>query len=515
MIGELVDSFVSVFSPRRAFDRARARQAYNVVSKRAYEAARVDRTTTAWNAQNQSADRALMGEAERVRDRARDLVRNNAYARGALDAIVSNVVGCGIVPKPATDSATDNDLIQEAWNRWCEVADVTGRLHFYEMQALACREMVESGEAIVHYVSDLDETRPCPFALEMIESERISTESDVYKRQREGNQVRRGVELDATGKPVAYWLWNASPNGFFYEQAAPERREARDYLHIYRQERIGQTRGVSWLAPAVLWLKDLGMYVENELQASAVASCFGVVVKTIDGGDSFGGMATPTDGETTDTDGNRLERIQPGLVTHLMPGEDIECINPGRPNAAADPWISLILRSIAVAMGISYELVSRDYSRTNYSSNRASALEDRRRFKPMQKFLVWHLCQPVYREFFASCVLARVKGFPDETEFLSNQAYWLKCNWRTPGWEWVDPLKEIQAAALAVKEKFTSRGDVIESAGDDLRETWKELAAENKLAEELDLDLTPELTLIEANSKINEEEPADAETANA
>lgn len=491
MIGELVDSFVSVFSPQSAARRARARAVYRQMSKRSYEAARQDRTTSAWNAKNLSADAAMLGKAEIVRDRARDLVRNNAYARGALDAIVANVVGCGIIPRPALADDKQNEKISTAWNRWCEQADVTGRLHFYEMQAIVLRELIEAGEDLVHFVSDSDRFRVSPLALELIESERIATDRDtamIQKRPDSGNEIRRGVELNSAGKAVGYWLYPSAPNGIYNITTISERLDAKDVLHLYRQDRIGQTRGVSWLAPAVLWLRDLGIYVENELQASAVASCFGVVITTVDSGDSWGDLQTPDGEDSADSNDNPFTRLQPGLVSHLMPGESIETVNPTRPNAAADPWIALILRSISVGMGLSYELVSRDYSRTNYSSNRASALEDRRRFRPIQKFLIWHLCQPVYREFFASCVMKGVDGFPEPIEFVQDPNAWLRVNWRTPGWEWVDPYKEVMAAKVAVDELFASHGDIIESSfGGDLRETWGELAQENTLRTQLKL----------------------------
>lgn len=485
MIGELFEKLVSVFDPAKAARMAHARQVYQRTSKRNYEGARQDRTNSSWVTSNKSADAAMLGQGERVRDRARDLIRNNAYARGALDAVVANVVGCGIIPRPALDNDKQNELISVAWNRWCEQADVAGRLHFYEMQALALREVVEAGDELVHYVSDNDPFRVCPLALELIESERMANDRDtgmLQKRARNGNEIRRGVELDASGKAVGYWLYPTSPNGVYNLATQSERLDAKDVLHLFRTERIGQTRGISWLAPVILWLRDLGIYVENELQASAVSSCFSVVIKTHDGGATFGGLAGASGSESSDVNGNRFERLEPAQVAHLMPGEDIQVVDPTRPNANADPWIALILRSISVGMGLSYELVSRDYSRTNYSSNRASALEDRRRFRPIQKFLIWHLCQPVYREFFASCVMNGVKGFPGPTVFVQDTHSWLRCNWRTPGWEWVDPLKEVMAAKVAREELFTSSGDIIESSfGGDLRETWKEISQEEEM----------------------------------
>jgi lambda family phage portal protein len=528
MIGEWVDHFVSVFAPGVAAQRALMRSRYRQTTQRAYEAARDNRRTAGWSgALSQSADKALYGDAEKTRNRVRDLVRNNAYARGAVDAIVSNIVGTGIVPRPMLEDRKRADKILAKWNAWCETADITGRLHFYEMQALALREAIEAGEALTKYIQEdkPDPIRKNSLYLELIESERLALENDatLYGRRRADgeNEVRRGVELDSRGKAVAYHLYNQNPYGNSANIATPERVIAKDILHLFRQDRIGQTRGISWLAPAVMWLRDLGIYVDNEIQASTVASCFSVVIKTLDSGDSWGSLQTPDGAESTDTDGNKFERLQPGLVTHLMPGEDVVPINTQRPNATADVWVSLMLRSIAVSCGLSYELVSRDYSRTTYSANRASALEDRRRFRPFQKFVIWHYCQPIYREWFKACVLAKESGaagmemFPSLTEYEIAPEKWLACKWRPPGWEWVDPLKEGEADKLAVDNLFKSRGDVIESANADLAETWQELADEQDLAAELGLTLPMEksataMATAELSASEPEPEPANA-----
>ncbi len=531
MIGEWLDSVIGIFSPARAAQRTRDRSVYKQMSKRAYEAARIDRTTSAWVANSSSADRELYGQAERTRNRVRDLIRNNAYARGALDAIVANIVGCGIKPKPAIEDQPErNKQIQEKWNAWCETADITGRLHFYQLQALALREVVEAGEMLVNTVMlPFDPVGGVPLALEAIESERISSDADIsYGRKGLAqNEIRRGVEVDRTGRAVAYWLYPTNPHDLGYSPVSEaERIDGERILHLYRPERIGQTRGISWLAPAVLRLRDLDMYLENELQASAVAACFAVAIKTVDSGGSWNGLNTPDGQDSTDGNYDRMERLQPGGVTHLFPGESVEQINPLRPNAAADSFLATMLRSIAVATGLSYELVSRDYSRTNYSSNRASALEDRRRFRPIQQFMVWKFCQPVYRMWFRQACLAGDAGvagfemFPSMTEYIAAPEYWLRCKWRPPGWEWVDPMKEVQAAALEVKEGFRSRGDVIESGDseDDLADTFAELAEENDLANELGLKLGDQqaaVNVAKATSLSNAAETAQEEAANA
>lgn len=527
MIGEWLDSAISVFSPAAAAKRAYARSVYKKQSQRAYEAARIDRTTAPWVANSLSADRALYGEADRVRNRVRDLVRNNAYARGALDAIVSNAVGCGITPKPAIKDDQDrNDAILEKWNQWCENADIAGRLHFYEMQALALRECVEAGETLANKIDlELDPLGNVPFALELVESERIASETDIFRgRTNTANKamIRRGVEVDEKGRAIAYWLYPNNPNDLnafgVYEA---ERQDADKFIHLFRPDRIGQTRGISWLAPAVLRLRDLEMYLENELQASAVAACFSVCIKTVDSGASWGGLETPSGESSTDGNSNRIERMQSGIVSHLMPNESVEVINPMRPNAAADAFLAVMLRSIGVACGLSYELISRDYSRANYSSIRSGSLEDQRRFRPMQKFLIWKFCQPVYRSWFRQACLAGDAGlpgfemFPSISEFIAAPEDWTRCNWRAPGWDWVDPMKDVQAAAIEVKEGFRSRGDIIEANGGDLRETFRELSEENDLAEQLGLTLGDHAAAKQLAETNNEQKVADQIAANA
>lgn len=526
MIGRFVDSAISVFSPSWAARRAHARSVYERQTKRYYEAARQDRTTAPWSAGSASADRTLVGKADIARNRVRDLVRNNAYARGAIDAIVSNTVGCGITPKPAIkDNQERNDAILEKWNRWCEDADITRHLHFYEMQALALRETVEAGDTLVNQIAlDGDNLGGVPLALELIEAERFASDVDVYRTfRRNGSKasVRRGVEIDEAGRPTAYWLYPTNPHDVGYSGVSePERLSSDEFLHLFRQDRIGQTRGISWLAPAVMRLRDLEMYLENELQASAVAACFSVVIKTVDSGASWG---TPTadDGQETDSRGDTLEHLQPAGVSHLMPGEDISVVNPMRPNASADAFLAVMLRSIGVAAGLSYELISRDYSRANYSSIRSGSLEDQRRFRPVQKFIIWRMCQPIYRRWFRQAVLAKDAGqsgleaFPSMTEYIADPDHWLRCNWRAPGWEWVDPLKDVQAAAIEVKEGFRSRGDIIEASGGDLRETFRELSEENQLAEELSLTLGDHAAAKQLAETNNEQKVADQIAANA
>lgn len=491
MIGEIFDKAVSVFNPSIAAKRAHARNVFKKITERGYDAAKRDRTNSRWATANQSADLEMFAQADFVRGRARDLVRNNAYAKGILRAIVRNVVGRGIMPQAQIEGREElNEKLESLWAKWSDVADVTGRLSFPEIQRLALWEVHEAGECLIHFVKSDDRGRPLPLAIELIEADRLAGDETSIRlaRRTTENEIRRGVELDDAGRPIAYWLYPSNPNDVNTRFHRPERHPAENFIHLYKQDRIGQTRGMSSFAPIVLWLKNLHFYTENELQASAVASCFTVAIKTM-GGPVDAPLDDTIDLSSSDADGNAFEYLQPGLVTRLFPGEELEMVNPSRPNAQADAWINLMLRSMAVGMGLSYERLTRDYSSTNFSSNRASDLEDRREFRPEQDWLIRALCVPTWHRFLEQVVIEEVDAeLLSAIELLTDFDGLTAHRWQPPGWEWVDPKNQATANHQGLEDNTTTLAEILGERGIDWRETLQQKAKEKELIEELGLE---------------------------
>lgn len=495
MITRILDSVVGLFSPLTQLRRVQARRIL-----RSYSGAEPSRFSHHRKPRNLSADQELMGPfgADAMRSWARELVRNNSYAWGCLDTLVSSVVGCGIRAQSVyeTPEGEDvepvNDIRDATWERWCEVCEVNGQLTFAEIQALALREMAEAGEVLIrlHRMSSKESrgiSRPVPLALELVEADRLAGEKDNYAARivaKDGNRIIRGVELDAKNRVVAYWIYSDHPLQPYAITRTPERVSANEILHLFRKDRVGQTRGISWFSPVLAWLRDLGTYVENELQASAVASCFTVAIKS----DSpIGSLVDPDGGDSADAAGNRYDYLQPGMIMHLNPNESIESANPGRPNSASEPWISLMLRGIAVGFGLSYEIVARDYSQTNYSSNRASQLEDRRRFRRIQAYLKTHLCQPVWDAFCDQAALADVDGFASSSELLEDRRKFSPVEWQTPEWEWVDPGVEQSSAQAAIDAFMSDYQTELGSRGRSWRAVFYQRAKEDRLRRQLGL----------------------------
>jgi lambda family phage portal protein len=497
----ILDRVVGYISPYAGLRRAQARQ----LLKRAYQGAEANRLTNHKQPRNQAADQELMGPfgADALRAWARALVRDNAYAWNVVDTIVSNIIGDGITAQSTyeTPDGEDvegvNDARDKLWNEWCEVADINGELTFAEIQILAQREMVEAGEVLIRIINTPGKeykgiARPVPLALEMIEADRLSLERDTFKTRPargEGNSVIRGVEIDDKGKPVAYWIYPQHPNSpYAVINQVPERIPASEIIHLYRKDRVGQTRGVTWFAPIMSWMRDLGVYVDNEIQASAVASCFGVAIKS---DMPTGNLMAPTGEESTDDNGNSLEYLEPAMVVRLRPGESVESINPGRPNSASEPWINLMLRGICAGTGTNYEAIAKDFSKTSYSSSRTSKLEDRPRYKRGQNYMVQHCCLPVWDRFCDAAARIDADGFPTSTELLDDRRKVTPVEWQLPEQDWVDPMSEQQAAESALNSFTDTAQNVLGARGLSYRAVYYQAAKERKLRLKLGL-LTPE-----------------------
>ena len=500
MIARFIDSMVSAVSPIAGLRRQQARKAL----ARSYQGAEPSRVSSNKTPKNNPADQELLGPfgADKLRAWARLLVRDNAYAWGVVDTIVSSVVGGGIQAQstyetPEGDDVEDvNDKRDKAWSDWSEVADINGRLTLEEIQIIALREMVEAGEVLVRIVNLSSTeyrgiTRPIPLALEVIEADRLATDRDTYTLgidRGDGTRIIRGIKVDELGKPLSYLIYDDHPNQPYAVSRTPKEIPAREILHLFRQDRVGQTRGVTWFAPALSSVRDLGTYLDNELQASAIASCFTAAIKTET---PIGSLSDPDGGTGQDKAGNRERYLEPGLIFDLNVGESVDIINPTRPNNSAGEWTKVILRGIAVGTGLSYEVVARDYSQTSYSSSRTSQLEDRRRFRIIQKYMIRHLLQPVWDEFCTAAAISEVDGFPSSADLLEDRRRFAPVEWQTPEWEWVDPQNEQSASEMAIKSFSDTYANVLGSRGLSYRSVFYQRFKENRLLAKLKLQ-TPE-----------------------
>jgi lambda family phage portal protein len=404
-------------------------------------------------------------------------VVTNGYAANACEAFAANLVGDGIKPSSLIEDADLRDRVQRLWLAWTDEADADGLTDFYGLQAMVAREMFVAGECFVR----LRPRRPkdglrVPLQLQLLQSEMLPF--DKTETAANGNRIRCGIEFDGIGRRVAYHFRRRHPGDSTDQgEVVPEtvRVSADDVLHIFRPIDAGQIRGLPHVAPAMVRLFLLDQYDDAELDRKKTAAMFaGFITKTA--------PEEPLMGETEDAeDGTGIASLEPGTLQVLLPGEDVKFSSPADVGGGYEAFQYRTLLSIAASVGLPYHLVTGDVRQANYSSLRAELVEFRRRVGQLQHGVIAHqLCRPIWRRWLEAATISGALDLDDLNTALPVQ-------WIPPRWDWVDPLKDIQAQLLAIEAGLLSRRKAVEATGYDIEEIDRENAADRERAEELGL----------------------------
>ena len=477
----LLDRAIAYVSPRAAYFRARYQTGLNAI--RNYDAGKIDRNTSDWVPINASPEQTDANQRPLITARARELERNSDIAESVVDAIVRNVIGTGVKPQAQiknTDGSFDetlNQQLEEAFETWSmpENCDITGHQSIYELQTMALTRRIYDGEIFALPTMMNDKSLYLPLQLQLIEPDLLAT--GLLNAPGTNNVILHGVEVNKYFKPQAYWFQEMTPDGFITLDA--RRVPAKNVMHLFKKRRPTQTRGISELHRIMTRLKETGRYLDAELLCREIAACFAAYVET----------SMPAEQVNTLRKENKekpTKDLVPGTVTYLSPGEKISTAQPPASGASVRDYTEVELRLAGAGVGVSYEEASRDMSKSTYSSARMAHLADRRTFIPIQKYMIIHLCRPIWKEFVRACVL---KGVVKINDYWQNEEKYLKCNWIAPGWAWIDPLKDVKATREEIDAGLTTVADKCAERGDDWRDIFAQLKREQDHAKELGLNL--------------------------
>ena len=445
------------------------------------EGAMSKRRLRGWNPPLENINALVASGGPRLLARARELVVTNGYAANACEAFASNLVGDGIKPSSLITDAALRDQVQKLWLAWTDEADADGLTDFYGLQAMVAREMFVAGECFVRLrPRRAEDGLMVPLQLQLLQSEMLPFEKT--ETAPNGNRIRCGIEFDAIGRRVAYHFRRRHPGDSTDQRVAvPEtvRVPAEEVLHIYRPIDAGQIRGLPHVAPAMVRLFLLDQYDDAELDRKKTAAMFaGFITKTA--------PEEPMMGEgAADPDGAAIASLEPGTMQVLLPGEDVKFSSPADVGGGYEAFQYRTLLAVSASLGLPYHLVTGDVRQANYSSLRAELVEFRRRIGQMQHGVIVHqFCRPVWARWMETVVLAGALDLPG---FASAPGRFRAAQWIPPRWDWVDPLKDIQAQVLAMEAGITSRRKVVEATGYDVEEVDRENAVDAKRAADLGL----------------------------
>jgi lambda family phage portal protein len=287
-----------------------------------------------------------------------------------------------------------------------------------------------------------------------------------------GGRIVQGVEFDAIGRRVAYWLFREHPGASWRTTglAGSSRVPATEVEHVFRSTRAGQVRAVSWFAPVLLKMRDFDEYDDASLMKQKIAACLAVLTFDTEGTDDALG---------TKTDDPLVETLEPGMITRIGAGQSVEVVQPPAVNDY-DKFSAVQLRAIATGLGVAYEDLTGDYAGMPYSAARMSRIRHWVRVEGWRwRMLIPRMCVPVWAWVMSAALLA---GRLDPGDVGP-------ADWTAPPMPMLDADKEIAAIVKRIRAGLISWPEAVRELGLDPDELLAEIAASNKKIDGLGLVL--------------------------
>lgn len=439
-------------------------------------ASRTKSALLSWLSSSKSPHEDISENLSLLRERSRDLYAGGGpLGRGAIDRLALNTAGSGLKLNVRIDpellGMTDEDArswsakVESEFDYWAssKECDISRRLNFYELQVLALKSMLLDGDCLV-VMSDRKPLRGIyHLTLRLIESECMADPVPIPP----GVMVDEGVELDETGSPVAYWIASRNPNQELPRQKPVtwgrvaiygEESGRRNVLHLMNPERIGQNRGVPFLAPVIEQLKQLGRYTDAELMAAVVSGMYAVFFEH-----EFRPEGTIGEEEYASEEGlgeypgleGLTQQEMYGLVMDLPEGVKPTSVSPSRPNTSFDAFVSSLVRQIGGCLGIPSELLTLHFT-ASYSASRGALLEAWKLFRYWRTWLAENFCQAVYEEWLTEAVMLGRVNAPGYFEDDYRRSLYAWSEWTGPAQGQLNPVQEVEASILKVEHGFST-----------------------------------------------------------
>ena len=445
---------------------------------RRYEAAQGGRLTAGWVSNSSGPNTEIYADLSRLRDRSRDLVRNNPIGARAMGVLGNALVADGIRPQPVTGRADLDVLLLELWESLGLDVDANGRCDVYGMQRLAVQSWLESGEVLMRRRwRRPDDGLLVPMQIQLLEPDYLDDAMWSPGRGPDSPRVQYGIELDAIGRRTAYRLFRQHPGETAQSIGASLESvmvPASEISHVYQVTRPGQLRGVPWLAPVMLEMRDLDDLEYTEMTRQKMQACV-MGVRKSNGFDPVGNVNGDVE---QDEDGDWNETMRPGTLIRLPDGEELTWLAPQQLGGFAD-FAMQYRRGIAMGVSVPYEILTQDLTGTSYASIRAGLLEYQRMCSALSRnVIIPHVCQPMWRWFVEAAELAGM--LPPMTAIERARA--MRPRWHTPQWIQVDREATIKADILEMQAGTKTLAQCVAERGGDWQSVVAELSAEQEVA---------------------------------
>jgi len=491
----------------------------------AYEASsQRSRELALWSPPLISADQEIIPEKPIMDARVRDTLRNDAYVQNGATIQKDNIVGEMFLlnSKPnhrvlGLDEVWAEEFQEEVEAKFTLYAesirnfpDASRKMTLTGLTRLAVGIYAACGEVLASAEWMRSGYRPYSTALQMIDIDRLSNPAGVMQSK----NLRGGVQLDNFGAPIGYHIRQAHPSDFMDPEGwtwkyVPATRgqvtgnagwDRPQIIHIVDYNRAEQTRGVSAMVAALKEMRMTKNFRDVTLQSAVLQATYAASIESdlpaeialaqVGGGDFSALSRYSTDylGQVAEYIGSSRNIHFDGVkVPVFYPGTKMKLQNAGSPAGVGADFEASLLRYIAAILGVSYEQLSKDYSKANYSNLRAALADTDRRMRVQKRNVADRFASTFFRLWLeealnAGDITSMPRNAPNWYDGLNQEAY-SACDWIGASMGQIDELKETQAAVLRINNGLATRESELARLGKDWRVVFRQLAREKKAAE--------------------------------
>lgn len=461
-----------------------------------------------WTPPSQSADEALLPQFRLGNARADDLVRNNGLAANAIDIHKNHIVGnmfrlsyrpnWKFLGMKEEDAQAFADDVEAAWLEYVDAIDnwidIEQKHDFTGLIRDAVGIHAFAGEIFMQPVTDHNQRQLFTTRFMMVSPKRIENPYNGMST----SQRRNGVDIDRNGAAIAY---HVRESDLSQGEGAHRYRRIRRFfptgrpgmIHVFQPTEPHQTRGANRFYSIMERLKMLDTLQATQLQSAVVKSMYAATIESELNSEKALEFIAGAEGTSTKSPltkmlsaiGDHYARVNVKLggvkIPHLYPGDKLSLQTAQNADNGFAALEQSILRYIAAGLGVSYEQLSRDYSKVSYSSARASANESWRYFMGQRKQIAARLATQMF-----SCWLEEVivRGIvvppPARLHFMQARSSWSRAEWIGAGRMAIDGLKEVQESVMLIEGGLSTYEKELAKLGEDYQEIFRQQVRESQ-----------------------------------
>lgn len=519
----------------------------------AYEGAdQFDKTMALWSPALRSADAEMLSEKGTMDARVRDLQRNDGHVHTGQMLHRDNIVGSMYIlnAQPDTrvlglDEVWAEEFQQEveakfmlaatSMNNWFDASrtnDLTALVRLAVGVYTAGGEVLATGEWM------RDGRRPFKSAVQMVDTDRLSTPWEMMNSEA---RVRAGVKQDYYGAPMGYYIraahasdydkltdsfkWRYVPR---YARNVPNRLQV---LHIKEQMRVDQTRAVAEMVSGLKATRIAHRFRDITLQQAVISAMYAASIESdlpseavfaqmgannVSPGRAAAQYAGDYLGAVSKYAGSSKHMQIDGVrIPHFFPGTRLSIKQVGAPGGVGQEFETSILRYLSAIIGVSYEELSHDYTKTNYSSARAALTSTWKFMQSRKKIVADAMANFAYGLWLEELIMTdQIDSMPSNApnwyEGLNKEAY-VSSTWIGAARGQIDELKETQASVLKIKYGLSTHEDELAKLGKDWRKVYAQLEREKKEREKRGIELVEDNMQNAISGESREKEASESE----